>query len=156
MATGGEVEARTVGLLVIGFGNTLRSDDGAGVLVAEAVASWDRPGVRALAVHQLAPELAESLADADRVAFVDARLAADGEGLSISPVEPSTSPRPAGHTSDPRSLLAMARWLHGRSPRAWLLTIPGADFSIGEDMSAMAARGVDEALARIAELAEQA
>lgn len=140
--------------LVIGYGNSLRSDDGAGLRVAEAVAAWGLPGVRSLAVHQLTPELAECLADAGRVLFVDARLAAEGTDIAVLPVEPSPSTIPAGHISDPRSLLALTRWLLGCSPRAWLLTIPGVAFEIGEEMSATATAGVGLALVRIAGMLE--
>jgi hydrogenase maturation protease len=65
--------------LVIGFGNTLRSDDGVGPRVASVVAGWGLPGVVAIAVHQLGPELAEPLAEAGRAFFVDARLAGESE-----------------------------------------------------------------------------
>jgi hydrogenase maturation protease len=44
-------------LLVIGYGNELRSDDGVGPRVARAVAEWRLPGVEAIAVHQLTLEL---------------------------------------------------------------------------------------------------
>ncbi len=59
---------------MIGYGNTLRSDDGVGPRVAMAVASWGWPGLKAIAVHQLTPELAEPLAAAELAIFVDARL----------------------------------------------------------------------------------
>ncbi|HEY9173382.1 MAG TPA: hydrogenase maturation protease, partial [Verrucomicrobiae bacterium] len=54
-------------LLVIGYGNTLRRDDGIGPKVAEAVAELNLPGVRSLACPQLTPELAEPIAHAKRV-----------------------------------------------------------------------------------------
>jgi hydrogenase maturation protease len=133
-------------LLVIGYGNTLRSDDGAGVRVAEAIAACHPPGVTALAVHQLTPEIAERLAGAERAVFVDARWAEAGRDIAISPLEPSSSIRPAGHTSDPRSLLALARSLYGEAPRAWLITVPAVDFSLGEDLSPTASHGVELAI----------
>jgi hydrogenase maturation protease len=142
-------------MLIIGYGNTLRSDDSAGIRVAEAVAAQGLPGVRAMAVHQLTPELAGRLADVEVVVFVDARVAGKEAGLAISPVEPSSSMLPNGHLCDPRSLLALARWLYGHSPRAWLLTVPGIDFSIGEKVSPTAATGIDRAIERIAELIER-
>ena len=48
-----------VRLLVIGYCNTLRSDDGVGPRVAEAVEALDLPGVRAIVRGLLTPELAE-------------------------------------------------------------------------------------------------
>ena len=50
--------------LVIGYGNELRGDDAVGPLVARTAESWQRPGLRALAVQQLTPELAEDIAGA--------------------------------------------------------------------------------------------
>jgi hydrogenase maturation protease len=141
-------------MLVIGYGNSLRSDDGAGVRAAEAVAARGLPGVTVLTVHQLTPELAERLAEVEFAVFVDARVAGDGLEVAISPVEPSSPLYLNGHLSDPRSLLALARWLHGHSPRAWLLTVPGTEFSIGAEMSDTAARGVDRAVERIAQMLE--
>jgi hydrogenase maturation protease len=131
--------------LVIGYGNTLRSDDGVGVLVAKAVAACNLPGVTSLAVHQLTPELADWLADAELAIFVDARLAEEGREIAISPLEPSSSQRPTGHISDTCALLALAQSLYGRSPRAWLITVPAVDLSLGEKLSTTAARGVEAA-----------
>jgi hydrogenase maturation protease len=136
-------------LLVIGYGNTLRSDDGAGVRVAEAIGALGPPGVTALAPHQLTPEIVEHLAGAREAVFVDARIAEVGQGITIGPLEPASSIRPASHTSDPRSLLALARSLHGRAPAARLITVPAVDRSLGETLSATAARGVEAACARI-------
>jgi len=65
-------------ILVIGYGNSLRSDDGAGCRVADIVASWDLPYVRSLTVHQLTPELAEPIAQSDLTIFVDACVSNNG------------------------------------------------------------------------------
>ena len=47
--------------MVIGYGNTLRSDDGVGPLVAEAVHELVLPDVQTLAAGLLTPELADLL-----------------------------------------------------------------------------------------------
>jgi hydrogenase maturation protease len=140
-------------ILVIGYGNTLRADDGVGQRVALAASAWDRPGLAALAVHQLTPELAEPLATAELALFVDARLAG-GEAVELLPLDPSQSGGLTGHASDPRCLLALTRALYGRHPRAWLIAVPAADFSLGEGLSAAAERGAEDALERIAALIE--
>ena len=46
-------------VLVIGYGNTLRNDDGVGPRVAEALEALQLPGVRTLSCALLAPETAE-------------------------------------------------------------------------------------------------
>ena len=59
-------------VLVIGYGSTLRSDDGAGPAVAHRVAEWNLPGVTTLTPVQLTPELAGEIAVCDLVLFIDA------------------------------------------------------------------------------------
>ena len=48
--------------LVIGYGNELRGDDGAGIMVARRIAENPPPGVRSIVARQLTPELADELA----------------------------------------------------------------------------------------------
>jgi hydrogenase maturation protease len=139
-------------LLVIGYGNELRGDDGAGPRVVRTVAGWHRPGVRALAVHQLTPELAVELADAERVVFVDA--AVDVSEVFWRPVHATDQPARLGHASDPGWLLGLTRALAGRTPEAWLATIPAPELGCRTDLSPAAARGVADVLPRIADMAK--
>jgi hydrogenase maturation protease len=62
-----------VNTLVIGFGNPLRGDDGAGWRAAELIAADLRArGVTVVGRHQLTLELAEDVSEADIVMLVDA------------------------------------------------------------------------------------
>jgi hydrogenase maturation protease len=142
-------------VLVIGYGNELRSDDAAGPRAARAVAELNLPGVIALAVPQLTPELAEPLASSLLAIFVDACLADQGQEVEVQPLELSP-PHPGaalGHTQDPRGLLNLARTAYARCPASWLVTIPATDFSLGGKLSPQAARGVEQAVPRIVALA---
>ena len=76
-------------LLVIGYGNELRGDDGVGPRVARAVSDWRLPGVTALAVHQLAPELAEPLSLSDAAVFVDAAVVG-GDRVEVREIAPGS------------------------------------------------------------------
>ena len=139
-------------VLVIGYGNTLRSDDAAGPRAASAVASWKLPGVIVKPVHQLTPELAEFLAVVSLAIFIDARIAAEGEQVEVRPIEPldpglSTS---LGHVTAPRQLLALTLTVYGTCARSLMYTVPAADLSIGEGLSPIAERGVGEVLRRLA------
>ncbi|MDW8308397.1 MAG: hydrogenase maturation protease [Verrucomicrobiales bacterium] len=141
-------------LLVIGYGNTLRGDDAAGPRVAEAVEALRLPGVRVIACHQLTPELAEPIAQADRVVFVDAAVAPPRK-VRLRRLTPRTTAQPMSHATDPRALLTLARELFGRVPRAWWLTIPAVRFDFGESLSATTRRGIALALKRIQRLAAE-
>ncbi|MCS6847839.1 MAG: hydrogenase maturation protease [Anaerolineae bacterium] len=140
--------------LIIGYGNTLRSDDGAGPRVANAVASWHLPNVRAIAAHQLTPEMADALVAAEVVIFVDARQAdPHGEspaGVTFTSISAAEDATPASaHISDPRRLLALTKQVYGRCPQAWLISVPGVNFDFGESLSEQARKGVEVALRRI-------
>ena len=63
--------------LIIGYGNPLRGDDGLGWQVASELAKCVDALISVVAVHQLTPELAEPVSDADLVIFVDSSC--DGE-----------------------------------------------------------------------------
>lgn len=141
--------------LVIGYGNELRSDDGVGPTVARAVAQWKQPGVCGLACHQPTPELAEPIARARGVIFVDACV---GENATPRLGELSSAEdAPLGsHGVAPRALLALARQLYGRTPPAWLVTLPVANLAYGQSLSPTAQRGVEWALAEIRNLLHRA
>lgn len=139
-------------LLVIGYGNELRSDDGAGLKVAERVARCQLPGVQSVACHQLVPELAVSVAAAGRVIFVDAAM--DCDSVCVREVEPLLSTQAMTHAVDPGALLELARILYQRSPPALTLTIPAEDFGFGSKLSDRCRRGMRTALNRIRVLAK--
>jgi hydrogenase maturation protease len=140
-------------VLVIGYGNTLRRDDGAGCLVADEVRSWARPNVRALSVFQLTPELADDLSSSQMAIFVDARVDAPSAGVRVEEVVPLDEGAVSlVHGITPRSLLRLSLALFGRCPPGWLVSIPAEDFSHGEGLSPLASEGVRSALGAVAAL----
>ena len=137
-----------MGLLVIGYGNTLRGDDGVGPKVAEAVAALALPGVHAMACPLLTPELAEAVSQAQVVIFVDAAVDAPRE-VQRRKLEPAASSQIMAHAASPATLLALARDVFGHAPEAWWLTIPVEDLGIGEEFSPLAQRGFECALQQL-------
>ncbi len=140
--------------LIVGYGNTLRSDDGIGPRVADAVAAWHLPNVRAIASHQLLPEMAAALVTAEVVIFVDARPvdpdAKTPSGVTFTAISAAEDTDPSdAHTSDPRRLLALTKRAYGRCPQAWLISVPGVNFDFGESLSEQARQGIEVALRRI-------
>jgi hydrogenase maturation protease len=144
----------TGGVLVIGYGNPLRGDDGIGPAVAAAVAALNLPGVRVRVVHQLTPELAADLADARVAVFVDA--ADGGEPVAAVRVEPSPDGGVMTHAADPRGLLALAVAVFGRAPEAWLVTAAGADFGFRDGLTAAGAENARAAAGRVERLVREA
>jgi hydrogenase maturation protease len=140
------------GLLIIGYGNTLRSDDGVGPRISDAVGEWRLPGVRAITCDLLTPELADPISQTDRVVFVDAAIDTPREVL-LRPLAPADSSQIMAHAADPRTLLAVARDVFGHAPEAWWLTIPASNMEFGETLSTETTRGMGQALDKIRELA---
>lgn len=137
--------------LTIGYGNQLRGDDGIGPKVADLVADFHWEHVRSHALHQLTPELAAELAEVDCAIFVDACITGDEiQVISLEPMSPEGCQ--LGHYLHPRSLLYLAQWLYGHSPQAWLISVPGVNFELGDRLSPVAQQGVAEALSQIEKL----
>jgi hydrogenase maturation protease len=128
--------------LVIGIGNGLRSDDGAGICVAEALEAHAN-NMQVLVCDQLTPELAEPISRARAVLFIDAQMRDASEptaqapgGAYLQPLESSPHGDPSGHALTPSRLLALSAALYGPCPPAWQLLIPGKQWQVGDRLSA--------------------
>jgi hydrogenase maturation protease len=136
------------GTLIIGFGNTLRSDDGAGVRAAEKLAER-LPGADVVTLHGLQPEIAEMIARYDTLVFIDAAI--DAAEVTVTPVRSDlrTQPR-SSHGFSPGEILALSHSLYGRRPRRVLLaTIPATTFAFGEQVSHAMRERFDNCVERI-------
>jgi hydrogenase maturation protease len=149
-----EPQQSPAGSLVIGYGNTLRRDDGVGPRVAEAVAAMGLPAVRTLACPLLTPELAEPVSQARGVIFVDAAVDAPRE-VQLRTLAPAASSQVLAHAASPATILALARDVFGHAPHAWLLTVPVEDFEIGDEFSPLAQRGFETAVRQVRQWATQ-
>ena len=139
------------GFLVIGYGNSLRCDDGVGPKVAEAVEALHLPEVRTLVCQQLSPEHAEPISKVRTVVFVDAAMDALRE-VQLRKLEPGETTQLMAHAADPRTMLALARDVFGHAPEGWWLTIPAVKLGFGTDFSPAAQHGFEVALKKIQEL----
>ncbi len=155
-------------VLVIGYGNASRRDDGAALHAINALrARWGQAPLPAgsdgceelggerdtLFLQQLTPELAATLAEYDRAVFVDAALPQAQEPVRVEPIAPGYRMGAISHHMEPAALLALTGQLYGRSPAGWLVSIWGHDFNFGEELSPETASAVPAAAERIAALA---
>jgi hypothetical protein len=165
-------------VLIIGVGNDLRGDDGAGPAVIDAVERHDLSGVRTVWAHQLLPELAEQIAVAERVIFVDAEIAGAASaggavagdpvatgvaadtgaaairtesGVRVTPLV-AGQPEIGGHQADPGALLGLVKLAGLPVPEAVLITVPAYDLSLATGLSPATRVAVDAAVALVLEL----
>lgn len=125
------------GALIIGYGNPLRGDDGLGPRAADLLGG--------MVLHQLNPELAEPISRAGLVIFIDAaETGRPGEWTCVEVRPAPSAERLFTHHLDPGALLAAARALYGRAPRALLFTMAGESFDLGEELSPAVAAALPE------------
>ena len=133
-------------ILIIGYGNSLRSDDGIGRYLVEKIEQEQWAKVQTLSVHQLTPELATAIASVDQVIFLDAQSNLQENALQLQELSPKISTTGLGHRGDPGELLALTAQLYGQTPRAWWLLMPAHNFDWGETFSAVTNQAIPVAI----------
>ena len=134
-------------VLIIGYGSPLRGDDGAGPLAARRLAA---KGFRTIDAHQLTPELAEPVAAARSVVFLDAHADLAPGKVSVRRLDGSEELQPLlEHHASPGGLLRLAHMVYGAKPEAWLIEMGGEDFELSDRMSPAAHRAVGRAMREV-------
>lgn len=141
-------------VLVIGFGNPGRLDDGLGPALAECVAGLGLANVSTEAFYQLSVEDSLELALCDVVVFADATVDKQ-RPFALSVIEPDANASFTTHSVSPGAVLSLAGSVHGACPDAYLLTIRGHEFdAFGEVLSEPAKQDLQAAFEFLAPLLE--
>jgi hydrogenase maturation protease len=137
-------------VLIVGYGNPLRSDDALGwhackLLEREFVCQ----SAQIIACHQLTPELAEPLSQCRQAVFIDADATGIPGAIRLRTVRAEV---PTGllftHTCTPSGLLAIALQLYGHMPVAILITVSGQCFELGDTLSPAVVATLPEVVAQ--------
>ncbi|MCD4779121.1 MAG: hydrogenase maturation protease [Candidatus Omnitrophica bacterium] len=123
-------------ILLIGYGNPGRLDDGLGPAVAAAVEKLALPNVTIESDYQLTVEDASQIAEHDIVIFCDAAVsgAEPFDFFEIAPKKDDISF--STHSIDPSAVLGLACTLFQAKTKAYVLAIRGYDFNeFGEKLS---------------------
>jgi hydrogenase maturation protease len=149
-------------ILIVAYGNPLRSDDGVAWRAADLLESkLHQPDVEILRLHQLAPELADTAKHFELVLFIDAACVDANGPMPAGSVRVSDLHRESGeahqpvhfsHVYSPGKILDLARDLYNVRPRAFLITVIGEDFEHGESLSSAVAAAVPEVVAAVEQL----
>lgn len=146
--------------LVIGIGNSLRKDDAVGRQVIDALHDCPRDlDLALIIVDSLLPELAEDIAAAPLVVFVDAQMAPEAEpgtvlAYPLADGRPTT-PGALLHALSPEGVLHTAAALYGRRPPAYMVTVVGEDFGHGQSLTDAVCGAVTVAVDRIRAITQQ-
>ena len=134
--------------LVIGYGNSLRSDDGVGVWIAERIEELHLPDVDVQTCHQLHPELVPDMVEYESVILVDA--AVNGEPLTVRKSIPALDlSSSSNHSVRPETLQQLAKELYGVLPDMRLYSVRGENFEFGTVLSSSVIERANEAILQI-------
>jgi len=147
-------EGKRCSILVVGYGNPGRQDDGIGPEIVQELERLQLPGLTLDADYQLSIEHAADLAQADRVVFVDASISGP-EPFELKRLEPLLSMEFTSHTLSPESVLAICRDTYRYEPEAFLVAVRGYSFEFGEGLTDGARHNRDRALELIGKLIDQ-
>ena len=125
-------------VVVLGWGNVTRSDDALGPLLLERVRREQFPHVTIIEDFQLQIEHAFDLKGQDLALFVDAGFKMQ-EPFAFFQTAPRRSMEISSHKLAPEALLDIYERVLGETPPpAFILSVAGEDFSIGDTLSAAA------------------
>jgi hydrogenase maturation protease len=142
-------------VLIIGYGNPLRSDDGFGWhasrMIAQELAGHN---AEVITCHQLTPELAEPLSQSSRAVFIDADAEGEPGEIHWREVRPQAEACSAlTHTCSPAGLLSSAARLYGRCPQAVAVTVSAQSFAFGDSLSPVVAAALPKVVERVLQFA---
>lgn len=132
-------------VLVYGFGNPGRQDDGLGPRVIEEIESRGFRSVQTDANYQLQIEDAAEMIKYDLVIFVDATVRSQHPYV-VQRVRPSSEISFTSHVVSPDSVLAICRDIFNKAPETWVIGIRGYDFEFIEGLSDRAQSNFEKAL----------
>ncbi len=134
-------------ILIYGIGNVGRQDDGLGIRLIEKLEQVRLPSFVSLeANYQLNVEDALLMSSYDVVLFVDASAESGAETpFSVRAVQPVADLAFSTHAMSMGGVLSLCEELYGRSPRTFVLALPGHQWGISEEMSIPAKESLEKA-----------
>ena len=142
-------------VLVIGYGNPGRLDDGLGPALAEAIAQKQLPGVTVDANYLLTVEDASDISEHEVVVFADAAVRG-AEPFFFREVNPKAELGFSSHHMEPEAVLGLAHDMFGAQTRGYALGIRGYEFDeFGGQLSDGATNNLHEAIAFLTDRIER-
>jgi hydrogenase maturation protease len=136
-------------ILVYGYGNPGRQDDGLGIRLSEELENWAHmQGINNVTFdknYQLNAEDALLASEHDVVIFADAAKHED-ESFNFNQIKPARKIAFTTHAMNPESVLALCGELYKKSPKAYMLSINGVRWEVAETMTPEAERNLGLAL----------
>jgi len=133
-------------ILLIGYGNPARADDGLGPAIADSIEYKNLPGVTVDADYQLTVEDSAQVAEHDVVIFADASVNCT-EPFSFEPLTSRESGSFSSHSVEPAEVMALAEKLFKSKAKGFTLAVRGYEFEkFGSPLSEKAKTNLRESV----------
>lgn len=141
-------------ILIYGYGNPGRQDDGLGNALVEKMETWTRKeNLKHISFdsnYQLNIEDAATIADKDLVIFADASVE-DIAQFKFTPVDANSEVAFTSHAASPGYIVGLCRELYGKSPAVYLLHIRGYHWDFEEGLSVKAMKNLESTISMLIE-----
>ena len=145
-------------ILLFGYGNPGRQDDGLGIAFVEIIKAWaEKEGLEGFdfeSNYQLNIEDADLIADKDLVIFADASVE-DLDDYCISVVDGKAKVTFTTHAASPGYIVQLCEELFQKKPAVYLLHIKGYEWDFSEGLSEAASENLEKAVAQFKSLLVQ-
>lgn len=139
-------------ILIYGYGNPGRQDDGLGIVFAEEIEKWAKAEkleqVHVDQNYQLNIEDAYEIKDYDLVYFADASTE-EIDNFLIDRVIPESKSEFTMHSVSPGFILNLCQEIYNKIPKTFLVHIKGYEWEFMEQMSSGAYKNLHMALENI-------
>ena len=145
-------------MLIYGYGNPGRQDDGLGPALVSKLEPWLKANgyenVITDSNYQLNIEDADVIHDKDLVIFADATLNDIGS-YKLDLLEPSPKVEFTMHAVSPAYVLNLCQSIYKRTPETYLLQIKGYEWKFLEEITSQAAENLEKAFLFLKEFVGQ-
>lgn len=133
-------------ILIYGYGNPGRQDDGLGIALTQKLETWvlenELPGVECDSNYQLNIEDAAAIAQKDLVIFADASEE-DIEDFCLSQVDGSSKVSFTTHAASPGYIVQLCKEIFQKEPLVLLLHIKGYEWAFQEGLTKRARENLE-------------
>jgi hydrogenase maturation protease len=140
---------RNTRILIYGYGNPGRQDDGLGVMLSEEIEKWsESKGLTTIQTdsnYQLNLEDAAGISGYDIVIFADAS-GEDINDILVDELKPSAAVEFTMHAVSPAFILHLCTQVYGHAPEAYLMHIKGYEWEFMAEMTGSARKNLEIAI----------
>lgn len=129
------MNSEELSILVYGYGNPSRGDDGLGIFFAEEIEKKQLPRITVETNYQLNAEDALLISEKDIVIFADATQKSIDDDYLFHVVKPAPKVSFTTHAMAPQSVVALCHELYTKQPDTYIMVLQGYAWELGEEIT---------------------